>query len=184
MPPRSPLDTLPDAVKTELNERLIKNGFSGYVDLADWLTAQGFQIGKSAVHRYGKELQDTLAETMIEARLVVETSKAMGSLSNDEKASMMEAGEIMAVHQIFRVFNDIKEIPVDKKANIVPKLSRAIADLNRSAIGSAKWRRDFEAEAERKANEKAAQAATSAAKAEGVSEGGIARIRAALGMVA
>jgi hypothetical protein len=96
----------------------------------------------------------------------------------------MEANEMVAMDQIMDMFESASVMDIGDRMKAVPKLVRAIADLNRSAIGSAKWKKEFEEEAERKANEKAAQAATSAAKAEGVSESGIARIREALGMAA
>lgn len=182
MPPRSPLDTLPDAVLTELNQRLIANGFAGYVALAEWLTEQGYQISKSAVHRHGSALQASMEKSMSRARERMEIAKAMGGMSNEEKAALLEASEMVAIDQIMDVLEGMSGWEIENKADIIPKLGRAIAQISRSAVGSAQWRKDFEAETERKANEKAAQAATNAAKAEGVSEGGIARIRAALGM--
>lgn len=184
MPPRSPLDTLPEAVLTELNQRLIENGFAGYVALAEWLTEQGYQISKSAVHRHGSALQASMEKSMSRARERMEIAKAMGGMSDTEKAALLEASEMVAIDQIMDVLEEMHGWEAADKAAIVPKLGRAIADIGRSAIGSAKWRKDFEAEAQRKAREEAAAAATTAAKAEGVSESGLARIREALGMVA
>jgi len=46
---------------------------------------------------------------------------------------------------------------------------RAIADLNRSAIGSAKWKREFEAEIRKQAREEAAEELTQELKNDGIS---------------
>lgn len=184
MPPRSPLDTLPESVLTELNQRLIANGFAGYVDLAAWLTAQGYQISKSAVHRHGSALQASMEKSINRARERMEIAKAMGGMSNEEKSALLEASEMVAIDQLMDVLEGIHDWKTEDKAVVIPKLARAISTVGRGAVGSAQWRRDFEIEAQRKANEAAASAATSAAKAEGVTEAGIARIREALGMVA
>lgn len=183
MPPRSPLDTLPEELKTELNQRLIANGFADYVALAEWLTAQGYQIGKSAMHRYGSALQASMEKSINRARERMEIAKALKGASDEDKAALMEANEMVAMDQIMDLFDASAGMEPGERMAAVPKLVRAIADLNRSAIGSSKWKKEFEAEAKRQAREAAAQAATSAAKAEGVSESGIARIREALGMV-
>lgn len=183
MPPRSPLDTLPDAVLTELNQRLIANGFAGYVDLAAWLTEQGYQISKSAVHRHGSALQASMEKSINRARERMEIAKAMGGMSNEDKAALLEASEMVAIDQLMDVLEGMQGWELEDKAVVIPKLARAISTVGRGAVGSAQWRKDFEAEAQRKAREQAALAATSAAKAEGVSESGIARIREALGMV-
>jgi len=81
MAPRSKIERLPQDVRQELDQRLINNGFSGYVAIADDLYARGYRIGKSAVHRYGHELerriqlgraQEQLAAAGISAELAAE----------------------------------------------------------------------------------------------------------------
>jgi hypothetical protein len=57
MAPRSKMDLLPQNVRKEIDRRLFESNFSNYVALADELYARGHRISKSAVHRYGKELQ-------------------------------------------------------------------------------------------------------------------------------
>lgn len=113
----------------------------------------------------------------------MEIAKALKGASDEDKAALMEANEMVAMDQIMDLFDASADMDAGDRLSAVPKLVRAIADLNRSAIGSSKWKREFEAEARRQAREEAAQAATVAAKAEGVSENGIARIRKALGMI-
>ncbi|NOV29176.1 phage protein Gp27 family protein [Methylomonas sp. ZR1] len=184
MPPRSAITTLPDDLLNLLNGKLIDSGFSDYAGLSAWLSEQGYQISRSAVHRHGSELQAAMQKSINRARERVEIAKAMGGMSNEGKAALLEASEMVAIDQIMDVLEEMQGWDAADKAAIVPKLGRAIADIGRSAIGSAKWKKEFEAEAQRKAREEAAQAASAAAKAEGVSEAGVARIREALGMAA
>jgi hypothetical protein len=144
MPPRSPLDTLPESVLTELNQRLIANGFSGYVGLAEWLTEQGYQIRKSAVHRHGSALQASMEKSINRVRERMEIAKALKGASDEDKAALMEANEMVAMDQIMDMFEDVGGWDEADRVKAVPKLVRAIADLNRSAITSAKWKKEFE----------------------------------------
>lgn len=53
----SVITQLPYTVRTELDRRLIENGFSRYLELVAWLKAQGFDISKGALNRYGIKLE-------------------------------------------------------------------------------------------------------------------------------
>jgi hypothetical protein len=56
----------------------------------------------------------------------------------------MEANEMVAMDQIMDMFEMVGDMETGERVAAVPKLVRAIADLNRSAIGSAKWKKEFE----------------------------------------
>jgi hypothetical protein len=52
------VERLPQAVRTELDRRLIENGFSDYEALSEELREKGFRtISKSGLGRYGKQLK-------------------------------------------------------------------------------------------------------------------------------
>lgn len=57
MAPRSRMEKLPQAVRKNIDQRLFDNNFSDYTAIADELYAAGHRVSKSAVHRYGQELQ-------------------------------------------------------------------------------------------------------------------------------
>ena len=61
MAPRSALAVLPPEIKQEFERRLTENGFQNYTDLTEWLNEQGFQISRSAVHRYGQKIERRFA---------------------------------------------------------------------------------------------------------------------------
>jgi hypothetical protein len=50
---------LPDDLKQVLNERIISDKHS-YQELSEWLSEQGYRIGKSTIQRYGIELKKNL----------------------------------------------------------------------------------------------------------------------------
>lgn len=53
MAQRSSIEKLPEAVRHEFERKLVENGFSDYQAIAEWLQDQGYEISRSAAHRYG-----------------------------------------------------------------------------------------------------------------------------------
>jgi hypothetical protein len=51
---------LPADVRAEIDARLVAEGFTGYVKHADELRHRGFDVSKSALHRYGKSMEKRL----------------------------------------------------------------------------------------------------------------------------
>ena len=49
------ISSLPESLSIELRKRLLLNGFSGYEELAEWLTFEGYPASKSAIHRYAQD---------------------------------------------------------------------------------------------------------------------------------
>ena len=169
MAPRSSVDLLPAAVLAELNARLVDKAFSDYLGLADWLRAEGYQISKTAVWRHGSDLQAKMEKSMGKARERMEIAKALRGASDDEKAALMEATEMVAMDQLMDMFEAVANLDTGERMAAIPKLVRAIADLNRSAIGSAKWKREFEADIRKKTREEAANELTEELKNDGIS---------------
>lgn len=57
MPEKMSVLKLPIHVRSELEQRLAENGYSGYVALEEWLAGLGYVVGKSSLHRYGTRLR-------------------------------------------------------------------------------------------------------------------------------
>lgn len=79
MPKRALIAVLPNAVREELNRRLIDNGFSSYVEIAAWLKSLGHDIGKSSVHRYGVKLERKLQSWTVPATATTRIDEAVKS---------------------------------------------------------------------------------------------------------
>jgi Bacteriophage Mu, Gp27 len=60
MPPRSKVAMLPQALRDELERRMVERGFSGYEELADWLQKQGYQIAEDSMQRHGAKLRQKM----------------------------------------------------------------------------------------------------------------------------
>jgi len=51
------VEKLPADVRSEIDRRLIAGGVGDYVALAKELSARGYRVSKSALHRYGQQLK-------------------------------------------------------------------------------------------------------------------------------
>lgn len=156
MSPRSAVSNLPKSLQDELNTKLVDSSFSDYVGLSDWLEHEGYQISPASVWRHGSKLQAAMEKSLNKARQRMEIAKALRGASEEDKAALMEANEMVAMDQIMDMFEEAANLEIGERMAAVPKLVRAIADLNRAAIGSAKWKREFEAQIRKDALEQAA----------------------------
>lgn len=129
---RSKAKLLPEATRAELDKRLIESGFSGYAALAEWLQSEGFQISKAAVHRYGSTFEERCAALKVatdQARVVCESAP-------DDDGYMAEALMRLTQEKLFTV---LTELEVDPETIDLNKLTRAIADINRSSVSLKKY---------------------------------------------
>lgn len=154
MPPRPAIAQLPEAVRDELNAKLVASGFGGLTELSAWLSDNGFQIGRSAIGEHSQQLRRMMEKSMERARVRVECAKALNGLSDGEKAALLEANEMIALDQLMDIWEELEGMEPETRAELLPKLVRASADLGRSAVGTAKWRKDFEAQIKAEAAEK------------------------------
>lgn len=140
MAARSKVDLLPDAVRTELEQRLIASSFSNYQSLAEWLQEQGFEIHKAAVHRFGQKFEErvrALKAATDQARAIVEASP-------DDDGAMNEA--LMRLSQQ-KAFDLLLELELDPDEIDFTKLMRAVSDMNRSSVALKKYSAEVKARA-------------------------------------
>lgn len=136
MPPRSTVSQLPKIVRTKLDRQLSLGGFKGYEGLAGWLEAQGYQISKSSVHRYGKELQarlDRAEASALKARAIAEVFP-----ETDSSLGTALTGVIQ---------QELLEFVVD--GGFSPELMspieivKAIGEINRADVAHRKWQQEI-----------------------------------------
>ncbi len=165
MPRRSAVEQLPELLRADLNSRLVKGGFKGYVELAEWLTKQGYQISKSALGRYGQKFE----ERCDALKLVTEQARVIVAENPDDDNAVNEALLRLAQEKAYKVLLDMEVSPEDID---LPKLVRAIADMSRASVNQKKWQTEV--------REKAAAAAAGVekiAKKGGLSDQAVADIR-------
>ena len=165
MPPRSKVELLPDAVLNELNERLVKGRFSGYVALSDWLKGEGYEIGKSALHEYGQSYEDKLGRL----KLAGEQARAIVAAAPDDEGAMNEALMRLIQEKLFGILMDMN---VDVKRINISSLAKSVAELARASVTQKKY-----AETVREKAKAAVASIERIAKKGGLSKGAVAEIR-------
>ncbi|HEU4601566.1 MAG TPA: DUF3486 family protein [Steroidobacteraceae bacterium] len=168
MPPRSKIEQLPDAVRTELDSRLIQSGFSGYRDLAEWLTSQGFEIKKSALQTYGARFEDRISAL----KLATDQARAIVAESPDDEGAMSEALMRLVQEKLFSV---LLEIEIDPAKINLNSLARSIAELGRASVTQKKYAQEV-----RERAQAAAETAEKIAKRGGLSSASVNEIRSAI----
>lgn len=178
MPPRSKVYTLPPELRAELDARLVNSGFGGYQGLSEWLAGEGFDIKKSALHVYGSDLKEDFERTMGEVSRTQQLAQAYAEANPDEQSALTNATVRIAQESLLRITIALRQMDEDPGAVAVlmPKVTRALADLGRLDISREKWA----AEREQEIRRDAASRAEKVAKQGGLSADAVAELRRAI----
>lgn len=133
MPIRSKILTLPDELKADLDKRLITGGFSDYTALSEWLKEQGFEISRSAVHRYGREFEERLSAI----KVATEQAQAIAEAAADDAGSMNDALVRLCQEKAFQVL--VKMTDLDPEKVDINRMGIMIARLTRASVTQKKW---------------------------------------------
>jgi hypothetical protein len=132
MPARSKITLLPDDIRAALERRLLTGGFSDYSALEAWLREQGYEISRSAIHRFGQEFQDKCEAI----KIATEQAKAIVATVGDDEGNMNEA-LIRLIQQLsFDIL--IKNQDADIAA-LLPKMGVMVAKLSKASVDQKKW---------------------------------------------
>jgi hypothetical protein len=138
MPKRQAVLMLPGEVREELDSRLLKGGFSGYVALAEWLETKGYEISKSAVHRYGQQLERKMAAI----KASTQAAKAIAEAAPDDEDSRSAAVISLVQTGLFDAMvtlQEASEAPPAEQLRLLSRAAIAIADVSRASISNKKW---------------------------------------------
>ncbi|WP_438454688.1 DUF3486 family protein [Vreelandella venusta] len=157
MPPRNKVFDLPQEVREQLNEKLVGSGFQGYEALAGWLSESGYNVSKSSVHRYGKDLQEEFEEAMGDVRKTTELARAMASEGEDESGHLIDATARIVQDQLLRISIAMRkaEHEPDVAAKHLSSVTKALADIGRVSLSQKKWAKELRVEVAKEAAEKA-----------------------------
>lgn len=154
MPPRSKIKQLPAAVKDWLDRSLIEGNFSGYELLEAELKKRGFDIGKSAIHRYGQEFEDKLAAI----RIATEQARAITDAIPDDAGAMNDA-LIRLVQQ--KAFDTL--VRMEEGASI-KDIGLMVARLSNASVNQKKWQAEARGKISAKMDELEGEAKTGKGK--------------------
>jgi hypothetical protein len=160
---RAKIDRLPKEIRAQLDAKIITQGFSGYVGLAKWLTEQGYEIKKTAVHEHGQKLQHWLESI----KRTSETARAMIADSPDDTNIVGDALLRMVTDRLFTLFYDLDIDQAKLAPDKLAKVAKSIADLTRAQVNQKKFAEEMRAKV------KAGVAKASEAVATAEREGGI-----------
>lgn len=138
---KSTVETLPKEVKEWLDRSLVESNFSGYKLLAGEMKARGYEISKSAIHRYGQDFEERL-KTL---KMVTEQARAVVQAAPDEDGAVNDALVRLTQEKLFSV---LMEIEVDPENVDLAKLARAVAELGKASVLQKRWLSEVRAKAE------------------------------------
>jgi len=138
MPRRPKITQLPPELRAQLEKLLADQTHGGYEALSAWLAGQGYQIGKSSLHRYDQKLQRSMAAI----RASTEAAKIIAQASPDEADEHSAAVIRLVQSALFDAMLAVREAEDADPAEQVKLLThaaRAVAEASRASIGQKKW---------------------------------------------
>ena len=147
---RSAVDKLPPEIRDEMTAKLVADGFGNYAGLSEWLAERGYAISKSALHRFGADLEAEFDEAMQDARRSIELAKAMRASGNaDDNGALLDASSSILQDQLLRISMALRKMDVDPQeaVKLASQAARALADLGRLKVYYEKWQAELRAKA-------------------------------------
>ncbi|MCX8016332.1 MAG: DUF3486 family protein [Rhodocyclaceae bacterium] len=136
---RSKVDHLPPELKAELERLLADRSHGGYEALSAWLKDQGYDISKSAVHRYDQRVQ----AVMMRIRASTEAARLLAQAAPDEadehSAAVLRMVQSALFDAMARVTEAAEEADPERQVKVLAQAARAIAEASRASIGQKKW---------------------------------------------
>ena len=142
MPPRSAVQSLPEAVRADLDQWLIHRGFAGYEELSAWLLEKGFSISKSSLHRYGSAFE---AKTE-KLRAATQMSKTLAEAVGDDEGAMNDALIRMAQGELFELLLKAEETG-ESLTELLPEITLSVSRLARASLPQKRWQAEYKAKA-------------------------------------
>lgn len=152
MAPRSSIATLPENLRHELERKLAENGFANYTELTEWLNSQGFQISRSAVHRYGQQVERRFAAIKASteaARLIAEGAADEGDTRSEALVAMVQTELFEAMLEI----SEMEDLTAVDRFSMVAKASKNIATLTSASTRLKEYQNKVKSRAQAAADE-------------------------------
>lgn len=140
---------LPDEVRHWLERALTDSNFSGYEALEAMLREKGFQISKSAIHRYGQKMERRFAAI----RASTEAARMLTEGASDDQDRRSEALIALVQSELFDSIMNLQEAcdpdvdPADR-IGLLSTSAKNIATLTRASVNQKKFRLEVQARVE------------------------------------
>lgn len=188
MAPRAKIEALPEDVRRWLERALTESGFSGYEALESMLRDKGYQISKSAIHRYGQKIERRFAAI----KASTEAARMLTEGAADDQDARSEAVIALVQTEMFESIINLQEaseedLPDSERLGMLSAAAKNIATLTRASVTLKKFQSDMRVqiakeERERLLEEQKAKLDAMGTKG-GVTEDTKRAIREALGII-
>lgn len=136
---RSKIDGLPPQLKSELERLLADRTHGGYEALAAWLKEQGFDVSKSAVHRYDQRVQAVMSRIKASTEAARLLAQAAPDEADEHSAAVLRMVQSALFDAMTRVAEASEEADPAEQVKVLSQAARAIAEASRASIGQKKW---------------------------------------------
>lgn len=145
---QSSITALPEPVREALNRELSARNFSGYEALEEWLSEQGFEISKSAIHRYGQKIERRMAAI----KASTEAAKFITEAAGDDQDARSEAVIALVQTEMFDSIIAIQEagdeeLTPAERLGMMSSAAKNIATLARASIAQKQFKTTVQARA-------------------------------------
>lgn len=172
MPPRSKIAVLPEDIRAELDRRLMAAAFGDYYALEDWLADKGFAISKSAIHKYGQELERKLEAVRASTQAAAALADAAPDDADLRSAAVMSLVQTDIFNVLVRLQEAGDETDPQERLKVLGRAAEGIATLSRASVAQKKWHAEVKAKVA-----SAADVASKIARKGGLSAESVAEIR-------
>lgn len=152
----SAIDRLPPDIKKMLDDKLFANGFNGYLDLEKWLREQGYEIGKSSLHRYGQKVERKLAAVQAStqaAMMIAEQAPDDADVRSQAVLSLVQT-ELFNALVDFQSATDDEENEVNPadRIKLLAQAGKGIANIVTASVSQKKWQIEVRDKAQKAAD--------------------------------
>ncbi|WP_338065641.1 DUF3486 family protein [Moraxella equi] len=141
--------------KKQLDDRLFSNGFNGYVELESWLRELGYEISKSAIHRYGQKLERKLSAIQASTQASLMIAEAVpddGDARSQAVLSLVQTELFNALVALQDLDDDDSIDPV-KRLSMITKAGKGISEIVKASVLQKQHALDVKEKAEKTAQE-------------------------------
>jgi hypothetical protein len=136
---RTKVDTLPPALKAELERLLADRTHGGYEALSEWLREQGYSISKSSLHRYDQRVQAVMLRIKASTEAARLIAQAAPDEADEHSAAVLRMVQSALFDALSRVAESSEEVDPAEQVKVLAQAARAIAEASRASIGQKKW---------------------------------------------
>lgn len=152
MAPRSSIEKLPEDVRRWLERALTENGFSGYVELENLLREKGYSISKSAIHRYGQQIESRLKAIKESAELAKLITEQVDDEGDSQSDALMRLVQTDLMNLLIEARN-VENLSVKDRLKALGMIGKNIASMTTASVKLKEYQAEHKAKVQAKLDE-------------------------------